>query len=100
MIRNGDVELKGREEEIRFLKMEVRLLTLLMITFHSIFLCNLQLIMTPAKEKNTTIDDVFTSLHLYYQYQGPVFQSLISANPGLTLNKTYRDNPGLVLIEL
>lgn len=37
MIRNGDVELKGREEEIRFLKMEVRLLTLLIITFHRFF---------------------------------------------------------------
>lgn len=26
MIRNGDVELKAREEEIRFLKMEVKIL--------------------------------------------------------------------------
>ena len=28
---------------------------------------------------------------------GPVVQSPISTNPGLTLNKTYRVNPGLVL---
>ena len=26
---------------------------------------------------------------------GPVVQSPISANPGLTLNKTYRVNPGI-----
>ena len=31
---------------------------------------------------------------------GPVVQSLISTNPGLTLNKTYRVNPGLALIGL
>ena len=31
---------------------------------------------------------------------GPVVQSLISTNPGLTLNKTYRVNPGLTLIGL
>ena len=31
---------------------------------------------------------------------GPVVQSPISANPGLTLNKTYRVNPGLALITL
>ena len=29
---------------------------------------------------------------------GPVVQSPISANPGLTLNKTYGVNPGLALI--
>ena len=32
--------------------------------------------------------------------QGPVVQSPISTNPGLTLNKTYRVNPGLALIGL
>ena len=32
--------------------------------------------------------------------QGQVVQSPISANPGLTLNKTYRVNPGLALIGL
>jgi hypothetical protein len=32
--------------------------------------------------------------------QGPVVQSPISANPGSILNKTYRVNPRLVLIEL
>ena len=32
--------------------------------------------------------------------RGPVVQSPISANPGLTLNKTYRVNPGLALIGL
>ena len=31
---------------------------------------------------------------------GTVVQSPISTNPGLTLNKTYRVNPGLALIEL
>ena len=31
---------------------------------------------------------------------GPVVQSPISTNPGLTLNKTYRVNPGLALIGL
>ena len=31
---------------------------------------------------------------------GPVVQSPISANPGLTLNKTYGVNPGLALIGL
>ena len=31
---------------------------------------------------------------------GPVVQSPISANPGLTLHKTYGVNPGLVLIGL
>ena len=31
---------------------------------------------------------------------GPVVQSPISTNPWLTLNKTYRVNPGLVLIRL
>ena len=33
-------------------------------------------------------------------YLGPVVQSLISTNPGLTLNKTYRVYPGLALIGL
>ena len=32
--------------------------------------------------------------------QGPVVQSPIIANPGLTLNKTYGVNPGLALIGL
>ena len=31
---------------------------------------------------------------------GPVVQSPISANPGLTLNETYRVNSGLALIGL
>ena len=31
---------------------------------------------------------------------GPVVQSPISTNPRLTLNKTYRVNPGLALIGL
>ena len=31
---------------------------------------------------------------------GPVVQSPIGTNPGLTLNKTYRVNPGLVVIGL
>ena len=31
---------------------------------------------------------------------GPVVQSPISTNPGLTLNKTYGVNPGLALIGL
>ena len=35
-----------------------------------------------------------------YNHQGPVVQSPISTNPGLTLNRTYRVNPGLALIEL
>ena len=33
-------------------------------------------------------------------HQGPVVQRPMSTNPGLTLNKTYRVNPGLVLIGL
>ena len=33
-------------------------------------------------------------------HQGPVVQSPISTNPGLTLNKTYKVNPGLALIGL
>ena len=37
---------------------------------------------------------------LYYTIQGPVVQSPISANPGLTLNKTYGVNPRLALIGL
>ena len=32
--------------------------------------------------------------------QGPVVQSPISTNPGLTVNKTYGVNPGLALIGL
>ena len=36
----------------------------------------------------------------YFVHQGPVVQSPISANPGLTLNKTYGVNPGLALIGL
>ena len=32
--------------------------------------------------------------------QGSAVQSPISTNPGLTLNKTYRVNPGLALIGL
>ena len=35
-----------------------------------------------------------------YIAQGPVVQNPISTNPGLTLNKTYRVNPGLALIGL
>ena len=36
----------------------------------------------------------------YVWHQGPVVQSPISANPGLTLNKAYGVNPGLALIRL
>ena len=36
----------------------------------------------------------------YDYFQGPVVQSPISANPGLTLNKTYGVNLGLALIGL
>ena len=35
-----------------------------------------------------------------FSLQGLVVQSPISTNPGLTLNKTYRVNPGLALIGL
>ena len=37
---------------------------------------------------------------ILFHYLGPVVQSSISANPGLTLNKSYRVNPGLALIGL
>ena len=35
-----------------------------------------------------------------YTFQGPVVQSPISTNHGLTLNKTYGVNPGLAFIGL
>ena len=37
MIRNGDVELKAREEEIRFLKMEVTMKYFKSLTFVSMW---------------------------------------------------------------
>ena len=40
------------------------------------------------------------SIYVVSQGVGPVVQYPISSNPGLTLNKTYRVNPGLVLIGL
>ena len=43
---------------------------------------------------------VLLSLFMQERFQGPVVQSPISTNPGLTLNKTYRVNPGLALIGL
>ena len=44
---------------------------------------------------------IYTCSHnLHDQSLGPVVQSPISANPGLTLNKTYKVNPGLALIGL
>ena len=39
-------------------------------------------------------------LFVIFRSLGPVAQSPISTNPGLTLNKTYRVNLGLALIGL
>ena len=39
-------------------------------------------------------------VQLIFNDQGPVVQSPISTNPGLTLNKTCGVNPGLALIGL
>ena len=42
----------------------------------------------------------FSACRDFFDHLGPVVQSPISTNPGLTLNKTYRVNPGLALIGL
>ena len=48
-----------------------------------------------------SVHDIETNAKLYIIAQlGLVVQSPISTNPGLTLNKTYRVNPGLALIGL
>ena len=44
--------------------------------------------------------DVHFDTYTVHVFQGPVVQSPISTNPGLTLNKTYGVNPGLALIGL
>ena len=43
---------------------------------------------------------VYVLTTVLVQHLGSVVQSPISTNPGLTLNKTYRVNPGLALIGL
>ena len=45
-------------------------------------------------------DEKIEKTEVKAEHQGPVVQSPISANPGLTLNKTYRVNPGLALFGL
>ena len=55
-------------------------------------------ILSIIRTLSVDISESMRSMEL--KLQGPVVQSPISTNPGLTLNKTYGVKPGLALIGL